>query len=89
MTTPTPPPTPYDHKPAYDFAAAMAPRCDGYGPVTNDPPRAPYWHAWALVEAYMAGRAAALEEGKAAVRMFAALTGTADCLVEDMEEGRT
>lgn len=62
MPTLTPPPTTYDHRPAHEWADAMVERCDGFGPMLNDPPRAPYWHRWALVEAYMAGRAAALAE---------------------------
>ena len=60
MTTPTPPPTPYDHKPAYDWAAAMCERMarSGADPALEI--------EWALVEAYMAGRAAALEEEREA-----------------------
>jgi hypothetical protein len=52
MPPDTPPPTTYDRKAAYDCAAWMVPRADGYLNAR------PVWHGWALVEAYMAGYAA-------------------------------
>lgn len=49
MTSPTPPPTTYDLKAAYDWRDAMVERADG---LVNGTPA---WNGWALVEAYMAG----------------------------------
>lgn len=56
MPTDTPPPTTYDHKPAHDFADAMNARLDELQTTSHAAIR------WALVEAYMAGRAEALKQ---------------------------
>lgn len=62
MSNPTPPPTTYDHKPAYEFAESLRERADFSGKIEGVQVAPPSWYAWALVEAYMAGRAAALAE---------------------------
>lgn len=56
MPPSTPPATTHDHKPAHDWADAMRGCSDGM--LAG----AAVWHRWALVEAYMAGRAAAIAE---------------------------
>lgn len=55
MPESTPPPDPFDHKPAHDWADGMMGRIFRMaGPLPDN-------IRWALVEAYMAGRAETLE----------------------------
>lgn len=59
MTSPTPPPRTYDHKPAYDFMQSMMERLKELNSAF-----VPVGVRWALVEAYMAGREEALSEAR-------------------------
>jgi hypothetical protein len=69
VADPTPPAAPFDQA-AHTFRESMLPRADG-----NDYANfrfQPYWHGWALVEAFEAGRQAGKAEERAACAKVAA-----------------